>query len=110
MEKALFLAALARPYRVRLDDAGDVDSTDLDVGNPAEGGRRQLADGASVAVENVGHAGEGNGVDRVVGTVDPLGLTYLAVGGEVEAVIVVGGEADDEGGTTVIWGGVDCFG
>ena len=49
LEKALFLAALTRPRRVRLDDAGDVDSTDLDVGNPAESGRRQLADGASVA-------------------------------------------------------------
>ena len=97
MEKALFLAAFARPYRIRLDDAGDVDSTDLDVGNSAEGGRRQFADGAPVAVENVGYAGEGDGVDRVVGAVDPLGLTHLAVGWEVEAVIVVGGEADDEG-------------
>ena len=36
-KNALFLAALARPWRVRLDDAGDVDSTDLNVGNLAEG-------------------------------------------------------------------------
>ena len=57
-----------------------------------------------------GTRARGNGVDRVVGAVDPLGLTYLAVGWEVEAVIVVGGEADDEGGTAVVWGGVDCFG
>ena len=61
-------------------------------------------------MENVGYAGEGDGVDRVVRAVDPLSRTDLAVGWEVEAVIVVGGEAHDEGGTAVVWGGVDCFG
>ena len=61
-------------------------------------------------MEYVGHAGEGDWVDRVIGAVDPLSRTDLAVGWEVEAVIVVGGEAHDEGGTTVIRGGVDCLG
>ena len=61
-------------------------------------------------MENVGHAGEGDRVDGVVGAVDPLRLPGLAVGWEVEAVIVVGGEAHDEGGTAVVWGGIDCLG
>ena len=106
---ALFSTAGTGAGRVGLDDAGDVEGPYFDAGDSAEMRGIELADGAAVAVEDIRHPLERQGVDRVVAAGDHRRRGGLAIGGEVEAVVVVGRQPHDEGRAAAIGRGIDDF-